>query len=82
VPSWLLVAIAPMVRLLGEPLRAQTTPAAMSRLLARHHDRVVRNGASSDFAKLESPQLARETGFATHLHIAIAEWSGAAVSQP
>jgi methyltransferase (TIGR00027 family) len=76
VPSWMLLTIAPLVRRLGEPLRSQTTPAEMSRLLERHDYRVVRDAAVSDFAKQGPPELARVAGFATHLHVVIAEWRG------
>ena len=72
VPSWLLAAIGPVVRLLGEPLRSHSTVDEMRRLLERHQYKVERDLSVASFAKLLTPQLARETAFAKHLHIVIA----------
>jgi methyltransferase (TIGR00027 family) len=72
VPSWLLAVIGPIVRLLGEPLRSHASVAEMCSLLADHDYQVERDCDVAGFAKLLTPQLARKTAFAKHLHIAIA----------
>jgi len=81
VPSWMVLVIAPMVRMMNEPLRSHTTPAEMRQLLAGYDYRVVSDDAVAELAKHVSPKLAREIAFATHLHVAVAEWQGSAPSQ-
>ncbi|HKU37147.1 MAG TPA: class I SAM-dependent methyltransferase [Polyangiales bacterium] len=73
VPSWLLAAIGPMVRRLGEPLRSRSTPADMRRLLARYGYEVEHDDHVAGFAERLSPRLARDVAFAKHLHIVIAD---------
>ena len=61
------------VRRLGEPLRSVFTPDAMCALLAKYQLRVVRDRDMRSIGAALSPEVARATRVAHHLHILVAE---------
>ncbi len=74
--GWILLLVAPLVRLLGEPLRSIFEPAQMRELLARFGGEVVRDEAIPAIARRISADLEKDTKVMGHLRLVTATIGG------
>lgn len=76
--GWILLLVAPLVWLVGEPLRSIFQPDQMKRLLGRFGYEVVRDEDIREIAARISPDLVKDTRVMGHLRVVTARMDGGA----